>query len=105
MKVKFMNGVIKECSAPTEQKLFKNKDGETVSAGWLLMLRLTGNITSTELDDTLTPTNVESLDFLSDDECETLFTLDGYSKITSSSIRHAEETSGTFAEIQITKGV
>ena len=34
-----------------------------------------------------------------------LFSLGGYSKITSSTIRHAEDTASTYAEIQMSKGV
>lgn len=107
MKVKFANGVVKECTSPTEQKIFKNNNGELVSVGWLLMLRLTGVITSTEIDNLLTPDNVTSLEFLTETENgedKKLFNLDGYCKITSSTIRHSEDTNGAYAEIQLTKG-
>ena len=106
MKVKFANGVVRECSAPTEQKMFKNNNGVLVGVGWVLMLRLTGVITSTEVDNILTEDNVSSLEFLTETEAgedKKLFNLDGYNKITSSTMRHSEDT--TIAEIQITKGV
>ena len=108
MKVKFANGVVKECAAPTEQKIFKTIGGETVSAGWVLLLSITGSVTSTELDAVLESDAVSSLEFFVENENgeETaLFTLDGYSKITSSTIRHSEDTSATYAEIQMSKGV
>lgn len=104
MKVKFANGVIKECNAPTEQKAFRTIGGN----GWILNLRLMGGITSAELDELLTDENIASLEFLSvpeDGESKTIFTLDGYEKITSSTIRHAEDTTSTSVEIQLTKGL
>lgn len=108
MKVKFADGVVKECTAPTEQKIFKTVSGETVGMGWILILKLTGSITSTELDRILITDNVSTLEFLTETENgedKTLFSLDGYSKITSSTIRHAEDTDATHTEIQLTKGV
>lgn len=108
MKVKFANGVVKECTAPTEQKIFKTVEGKTVGVGWVLVLRLTGNITSTELDSILTADNVSSLEFLAKDENgeeKTLFSLEGYDRITSSTIRHAEDTTATYTEMQMSKGV
>ena len=108
MKVKFANGVVKECTAPTEQKIFKTVGGETVGMGWVLILKLTGNITSSEIDEILTPENVGSLEFSAETESgedTELFSLDGYNKITSSTIRHSEDTAATYAEIQMSKGV
>lgn len=107
MKIKFTNGVVKECTAPTEQKLFKNVEGETVSAGWVLIFRIIGNITSSELDSILA-SDLSELNFLSETEEgeeKALFSLTGYSKVTSSTIRHAEDTASTYAEIQMSKGV
>lgn len=101
MKVRFKDGVVKDCTAPTEQKIFKSVDGKT---GWMLMLRLIGEITSTELDNILTTDNIATLEFFSEDNIP-LFTLDGYDKITSSTIRHSEDTTSTSVEIQLTKGV
>ena len=108
MKVKFANGTVKQCSSPTEQKIFKTVSGETVGMGWVLILRITGNITSTEVDALLVPENVGALEFISegeDGEVSGTFTLDGYNKITSSTIRHSENPSNTYAEIQMSKGV
>ena len=108
MKVKFANGVVKECTAPTEQKIFKTVGGATVGAGWVLVLRLTGNTTSSELDDVLTAENVSTLEFMAEDETgfrKTLFSLSGYDKITSSTIRHSEDVAATYTEIQMSKGV
>ena len=105
MKVKFANGVVKGCNAPTEQKIFRTASGEN---GWILQLRLIGEITSTELDEILTNENIKSLEFLSETESgedKTIFTLDGYEKITSSTIRHAEDTTSTSVDIQLTKGI
>ena len=108
MKVKFVNNVTKTCNAPTEQKVFKNVGGETTGTGWVLMFRLLGEITSSELDELVTVENVSSLEFFVDSEEGediTLFTLAGYDKITASTIRHAEDESATYAEIQLSKGV
>lgn len=108
MKVKFKNGTIKECSAPTEQKIFKNIEGETVASGWVLIFRLTGGITSDELDSVITPENVGSLTFLTEnEEGEPIeaFKLENYGKISSSVIRHSENVSATYADIQLSKGV
>lgn len=108
MKVKFANGIIKDCSAPIEQKIFKTAAGVPVGIGWVLSLRLLGCSTSTELDEIVTADNVKSLEFLTDLEdgkSKTLFKLEDYTKITSSSIRHAENTADTYAELQISKGI
>ncbi len=108
MKVKFSNGTIKECSAPTEQKIFKNIEGETVASGWVLIFRLTGGITSDELDSIITSENVGSLTFLTEnEEGEQIeaFKLENYGKISSSVIRHSEKVSATYADIQLSKGV
>ena len=105
MKIKFANGVVKECASPTEQKVFKANSGVD---GWILHLRLIGEITSGELDELMTVENISPLEFLTTTESKedkTAFTLDGYEKITSSTIRHAEDTASTFAEIQMTKGL
>ena len=105
MKIKFANGVVKECASPTEQKVFKTNTGD---AGWILHLRLMGEITSGELDELLIDANISPLEFLTTTESgedKPAFTLDGYEKITSSTIRHAEDTASTSAEIQLTKGL
>lgn len=105
MKVKFTNGVVRECTSPTEQKVFKTNNGDT---GWILHLRLIGEITSGELDELITVENISNLEFLTTTESgedKLAFTLDGYEKITSSTIRHAEDTASTSAEIQLTKGL
>ena len=108
MKVKFSNGVVKDCTSPTEQKIFRPIDGITTAVGWLLILRITGEVTSKELDNLLTTENIKTLEFLSENgngEEISLFTLEGYEKITSSTIRHAEDTNDTSAEIQLTRGI
>lgn len=105
MKIKFANGVVKSCASPMEQKVFKTADG---TSGWILHLRLTGEITSTELDNILKNENISSLEFLTEKESGEdikLFELSGYEKITSSTIRHAENINETIAEIQLTKGL
>lgn len=108
MKIKFANGVIKECSSPTEQKVFKNVSEKTIGMGWLLHFKLLGLITSTELDELLTEDNVNSLEFSNEGEngeSRTLFRLDGYDKVTSSVIRYSEDTNTTQIEIQLSRGV
>ncbi len=105
MKVKFADGVVKECNAPTEQKVFKTASGEQ---GWILLLKLIGEITSTEIDEIVTTENIGHLEFFTETENgedKKIFVLDGYSKITSSTIRHAEDITTTSVEIQLTKGI
>ena len=101
MKVKFKDGTIKSCNAPTEQKVFKSG----VPAGWILLLNLVGSTTSAEIDTLLTDENIAELAFMSDNEETTLFTITGYDKVSSSTIRYAEDASSTRVEIQLTKGV
>lgn len=104
MKVKFANGVVKECAAPTEQKVYRSG----VGIGWVLSLRLMGEMASSELDNLITAENVSSLEFLTETEEgeeKTLFTLSGYEKCSSSVIRHAENITATQSEIQLTKGL
>ena len=108
MKVKFANGVIKECSAPTEQKLFKSITEKTVGIGWMLHLKLIGLMTSTELDDLMDEENIKSLEFLfetENGEAVTLFKLEGYEKVSSSVIRYSEDTKTTYAEMQLSRGI
>lgn len=107
MKIKFANGTIKECTAPTEQKIFKTTNNGVIGVGWMLMLKLIGVTTSTELDNLLTAENVASLEFLTETENgadKTLFKLDGYSSVTSSAIRYSEDITAIYTEIQLTKG-
>ena len=108
MKIKFADGTMKKCAAPIEQKIFRTSGGETTGAGWILNLKIIGEITSSELDRFLTSDNVSELKFFSEanaDEVAELFVLNCYSKISSSVVRHAEDTSATYAEIQLSKGV
>ena len=105
MKIKFANGVVKECASPTEQKVFKTNNGDT---GWILHLRLIGEITSGELDELITVDNIKPLEFLTateNGEDKTAFILYGYEKITSSTIRYTEDITSTISEIQLTKGL
>lgn len=98
MIVKFKNDVTKECTNPIEQKLFKNG----VPVGWICSFSFNENTSSIELDEILNPENITELLFLNS-ENKVLFSLNGYSNITSVVVRHAE-TDGS-VEIQMTKGV
>lgn len=101
MKIKFNNGTTIACSAPTEQKMFKNAD----AAGWILSLTLFCSAVSNEIDEILVADNICSLMFLSDDGHE-LFSLSGYNRVSSSTIRFSESVNHTNKiEIQLTKGV
>ena len=107
MKIKFANGVVKECTSPTEQKAFKNISEKTIGTGWILNLKLIGLITSSELDALLSEENVKSLEFsFTSDEGEEiiLFNLEGYDKVTSSVIRYSEDTNTAYTEIQLSRG-
>lgn len=102
MKVRFKDGTTKECSTPTEQKVFKA--GE--AAGWILSFALVGNMTSAEVDNIIANENISHLIFISQDEQdnETTFELSGYDKISSAVIRYSEQEK-TRVEIHLTKGV
>ena len=104
MKVSFVDGVVRECTPPTEQKLMKKTpDGELVPAGWVMTFHLIGVTDSSDIDRILTPENVQEMLFLSEND-KTLFSLTGYSEVSSAAIRHAEDASATRAEIQFIKG-
>lgn len=100
MKVEFKDETVKSCTAPTEQKVFRGDNG----AGWVLMLTLIGEISSSELDSLLTTANISELTFTTDAGVE-ISTANGYDKVSSCTIRHAENPQDTRAEIQLTKGV
>jgi hypothetical protein len=104
MNVKFIDGTIKECTPPTEQKLLKKTpEGEFVSAGWVASFHIIGVTDSTELDRILTPKNTDELIF-SSNENDTVLSLKGYTDVSSVAIRHAEDNAATRAEIQFIKG-
>lgn len=103
MKIKFVNGTMKECTAPTEQMVFKTKNGETLSAGWVLLLKLIGAVTSEELDTLFAEDNIKTLAFYAGEDLK--FSLTGYDKVTSSVIRYSEDADAVCAEIQFSKGV
>lgn len=98
MLLKFKDGTIKSCSNPVEQKLFRGE----VAVGWLCSVTISETTTSTEIDTLLTVNNISQLTFLGDTS-EELFTLNGYSKLSSVIVRHSEKSSSV--EIQISKGV
>lgn len=98
MRVKFKDGTEKNCSNPTEQKIFKN--GE--AAGWVCSLIIADKMSSTDVDSVLEVENIKELTFCND-ESVTLFSIIGYSKVTSAVVRH-NESMGSI-EIQLTKGV
>ena len=100
MKVKFANGVVKTCTAPTEQKIFKIVSEKDSS--WLLNFRLTENVTSSEMDLLVTNDNIETLEF-TDDSGNMLFMLSGYEKVTSAIIRHSDSADTASVEIQLSK--
>ena len=94
----FKDGTKLSCSNPTEQKIFKN--GE--DAGWLCAVTVSGDLNSSKVDTLLTPENISTLAFCSDEGKE-LFNIDGYNKVSSVVIRRSEALGS--AEIQLSKGV
>ena len=98
MLVKFKDGTERECANPTEQKIFKSGG----AAGWMCALAITQDMASEEADAVITPENVSELTFCSDGG-DTLFTLTGYDKITSTVIRHS--AGSATVEVQMLKGV
>lgn len=106
MKIKFKNGVTKECDAPKEQKIYKNSGEKIEDAGWLVNLRINGIMTSNEVDELLIPENISSMKFFDyGDNEKNEFILNGYEKVTSSVINYSENISEAYAEIQLSKGV
>lgn len=102
MKVTFKDGTIKDCSTPTEQKVFRG--GE--ASGWILSFALLGNMTSAEVDNLIADENISHLTFSSknEDDVETTIELLGYDKVSSAVIRYNEQET-TRVEIHLTKGV
>lgn len=109
MKVKFKDGVIRDCTAPAEQKIFKN----STPVGWILVFALIGETTSDNVDAILTPENISTMTFIPEPvgaigetvnvtEDSYIHLLD-YNKILSSAIRYAEDVSQTRTEIQLSK--
>ena len=99
MKVKFKDGTIKNCSNPTEQKIFRSG----TAAGWICSFRLTDVMTSADVDAVLANANMAEITFLTDDTSAEMFTLTDYDKVSSVIIRHTN--AGSQVEIQLTKGV
>lgn len=98
MKAVFKNGEAKTCTSPIEQKVFRSQ----TAAGWLLLLTLTAEMTSAQLDDFLTPENISDIAFAQDDGTS-LFSIAGYSKVSSAIIRYSENTTDTRVELQLMK--
>lgn len=99
MTVKFKNGYSVNCTAPTEQRVFKGSD----AVGWVMQFNLIGPLVSDDLDCILSPENISDLTFLAAAGYE-LFTLRGYDKVSSTTIKYTENKASTI-EIQMTKGV
>ena len=98
MQVKFKGkNVSYQTTTPIEQKLYRGG----VSSGWLLVLSLTGDVNSTELDELLTADSISEITIVSDQNESTVLT--GYNSISSCVIKYTEDK--TIAELQFTKGV
>lgn len=111
MKVKFKDGVIRDCTVPTEQKIFKN----STPVGWVLVFALIGKASSDDVDTILTSENISTMTFIPEPvggigeivevtEDEYIHISD-YNKIVSSAIRYAEDTSKTRIEVQLSKDI
>lgn len=100
MKIRFADNSEKVCSAPVEQKVFRN--GE--ATGWLISFRILGSVNSGELDTLMREDNLLNLLFLTDTGSEVI-ALSGYNRVTSCSVRYAESADNFTAEIQLSKGV
>ena len=98
MKIKFNNGVVKVCTAPTEQKASRNGALNT----WILTFRLTGGSSSEELDALLVDDNISAMQLLSDSG-SVLGSMTGYNTVVSCSIRYADDPSSMYAELQLMK--
>lgn len=86
-----------ECSEPVEQKVFR----AGVAAGWAAMFHFYGDIDSSEADEMLTPDAISELTFTNEDAQATSFAINGYSKVTSCTIKHRAGL--TVTELQLTK--
>ena len=83
------------CTEPIEQKLFKSG----VSAGWVIMFHIVADITSSDIDEVITPEGMAEMVFTNDGGDTT--TITGYSKATACTIRHKNDA--TTVEVQFTK--
>ncbi len=99
MNITFKDGTSKACTSPIEQKLFRGG----APAGWICSFRLSEVVTSSEIDVILTDDNISKMTF-SDDNGVELFTIDGYTKVSSTVIRYSTDN-GSITEIQLSKGV
>lgn len=98
MKVKFKDGITRGCTNPTEQKQFRN--GEAI--GWGCAFAILGNLTSSQVDEMATSDNFSVMTFISDEGNE-LFVIEGYNRLVSAVVRHAEQNGSV--ELQLSKGV
>jgi hypothetical protein len=106
MKIRFLDGTVKDCSEPIEQKLFRSK----VPYGWVMAFTLNSVSDSSEVDALFSDGNIEKLVLLKEVETEAgevvteeVTTISGYGKLSSIIIKHSED--GTKAEIQLTKTI
>ena len=100
MQIKFKDGTIKQCTNPTEQKMYRNG----LDVGWVLMFSITDTMTSNEADDILSADNIESLTFFDDTSEENAVskTITGYTDVNYIIIKYGDDIN-TVAEIQLRK--
>lgn len=100
MYAKFKNGVVKECTAPTEQMIFKNNE----PVGWLAVLAVKDVKTSDEAESLLANESISSMRFFNtlpvDDDTEPMFALNGYTAVQSAVVYHNSDNS---FEVQLKK--
>jgi len=96
MKVLFKNGTQSfDCSEPIEQKIFKSG----ASVGWAIMFHITADVSSSEMDEIITPDGISELTFTNDAGTANVVT--GYTAVSACTIRH--KNAETIAELQFTK--
>ncbi len=96
MKVKFKdNATSYDCSEPVEQKIFRSG----LPAGWAIIFQIFADLSSTEVDEIITPESISEMTFTN--ESEETFIVTGYSNITACTIRHSDTS--TRIEVQFTK--
>lgn len=95
MTVTFKDGATSyDCSEPVEQKIFRSG----MPAGWAIMFQIFANLSSSEVDEIITPESISDMTFTSNSET---FEVTGYENITACTIRHSDTS--TRIEVQFTK--
>ena len=97
MKVQFKNtSQALDCTEPIEQGIFKSG----LRVGWAIMFHIRADVSSSDIDNIITPDNISELAFTKDEGYPTAV-ITGYTSVTACTIRHKKDA--TVVEVQFTK--